>query len=275
MKKLSMWVILCVVGAGVSDRFGRILGPGLGFFAGKYGHFNRYLLYAVLGLLIFMRRRVEDWSQARTIFIVGLYYFVGFYLLSFIHSGSVLLHYYLPFISIPLLLFAGMQTYLGKRIYVLIVLVVISINISHLVDKQEEYKARQGTYFTSWTSLTEATSFVQETSTEKDVGIFVYAPDTYAYAPKYAALYVQRTTDSPRIHINEKHTETYLLYEQAPKNEPWLNGSYWKTDLVDIDAEPTERHVTESGYIIEKYMLSDEEKSLPVDPLALDWVSQR
>lgn len=256
----------------LADRYGRLFGPGIGFFAGKYGHFNQYMAYFLIALfaLVFKDQKSKD----RSLYFWGLYYFLGFYLLTFIHSGSVLLHYYLPFMFIPVLLFSSMHRIINKKLFLLIVIVILGINVLHLSDRQEENQSRTGVHFTSWTSMLDIIGIINGSVETEAIGVFVYAPDSYAYAPKYVALYTQRILDIS-VHINEKRKETYLIYEQAPEKEPWLNGSYWKTDLVDIDVEPIERTRTQAGYTIEKYILDRDEITKPVDPLALDWVSQR
>lgn len=256
----------------LADRFGRLFGPGLGFFAGKYGGLNQYIALGMAGVLAYAIKLRKE-KQYR-IYWITLYYFVGFYVLSFVHNGSVLLHYYLPFMFMPVLLFASLHRFIDRRIFLTVVAVILLINVSHLSDEQKEYASKKGTHFTSWTSLQAALEPVRNAK-EKEVGIFVYAPDAYAYAPKYGALYAKRTAPSTDIHINEKKTVTYLLYEPIPKDFPWLNGSSWKTDLLDIDTPAIESTTYPSGYRLEKYILTKEQQSSAIDPLALDWVSQR
>jgi hypothetical protein len=256
----------------LADRYGRLFGPGLGFFAGKYGGFNQYIAVIIAGAIGYALKLKKQ--KDMRIYWVTLYYFLGFYILSFIHNGSVLLHYYLPFMFMPVLLFASLHRFIDRRLFLGIVAIIFVINISHLSDEQKEYASKKGTHFTSWTSLQTVLAPVKN-ETEKEVGIFVYAPDAYAYAPKYGALYTKRMASFTDVRINEKKDVTYLLYEPIPKDFPWLNGSSWKTDLLDIDTKPVESTTYPSGYRLEKYLLTKEQQALPIDPLALDWISQR
>lgn len=256
----------------LDDRYGRLFGPGFGLFAGKYGGFNQYFLIFMAATLAYVARQKK--SKDLMIYWVGAYYFLGFYVLSFIHNGSVLVHYYLPLMFIPVLLFSSLHRFIDRRIFLVLVVIIVGINVSHLSDEQQEYSAKKGTHFTSWTSLQAALAPVKNESAN-EVGIFVYAPDAYAYAPKYGALYTRRTAAHTDVRINEKKDVTYLLYEPIPKDFPWLNGSSWKTDLLDIDTKPVESTTYPSGYRLEKYLLTKEQQSLPIDPLALDWISQR
>lgn len=257
----------------LSDRYGRIVGAGLGFFAGKYAHYNKFIALFIVGALAYALKKTK--RQELKIYFYGLYFYIGFYLLSFIHNGSVLLHYYLPFMFIPVLLFSSLHRWVDKRLYFAIVVLVLLVNVSHLRDVQKEYQARYGTHFTSWVALQEAMQPVKRAAQNETVGVWVYAPDAYAYAPKYVALYTQRNSPAGRVRINEKMDTTYLLYEPIPEDFPWLNGRYWKSDLLKISSEAERSVTTNSGYKLERYALTDTDKKSPVDPLALDWVSQR
>lgn len=259
----------------LADRYGRIVGPGLGFFAGKYGHYNKMVALFIGASLAYVIHRKKVLKSDLSIYWWGLYFYVGFYVLSFIHNGSVLLHYYLPFMFIPVMLFSSLHRWVDKRIFFAVVVLVLVINILHLSDEQKEYQSLLGTHFTSWISLQEAMKPVKEAAQDGVVGVWVYAPDAYAYAPKYAALYTQRNSPDGNVRINEKLDTTYLLYEPVPKDFPWLNGRYWKSDLLGIASAPVGTQTFKSGYKLEKYKLSDEDKKSPVDPLAMDWVSQR
>jgi hypothetical protein len=262
----------------LADRYSRIVGPGLGFFSGKYGHFNQFvalLSVGTLGYALSRARTTKKHTNDMSIYWWGLYYYVGFYVLSLVHNGSVLLHYYLPFMFIPVLLFSSMHRWIDKRAFGAVIVLIMAINISHLADLQKENASRRGTHFTSWVALSEALRPVRVSAQDREIGLFVYAPDTYAYAPKYAALYLQKKAPQGHVHINEKLPETYLFYEPTPEKLPWLNGAYWKTDLVKISSPPIATDSARSGYRLERYSVSEEDRKRPIDPLALDWVSQR
>lgn len=256
------------------DRYEVMFGPGLGVFMSKYGHFGLYVGIFLVGALIYIFKFSKAKKPTKEIYMLALYYFIGFYALSFVHSGKLVTHYYFPFMFIPVLILASLHRYINWRVIAVIVIGILAINISHLQDRQEEYAARRGAHFSSWTSVHEAMNNLLQ-GDEAEAGLFVYAPDTYAYGPKYAALYAARESEDTNIVVFEKKPVTYLFYEPFPEDQPWLNGSYWKTDLLGISSEPVQTWTHPSGYKIEKYELTEEEIETPVDPLALDWVSQR
>lgn len=258
----------------LKDRYEVMFGPGLGLFMSKYGHFGKYVGLFLVGMLVYIFKFAQAKKPAKDLYILALYYFIGFYVLSFVHSGKIVTHYYFPFMFIPVLIFASLHKYINWKVFAVIVIAILAINISHLQDRQAEYAARKGEHFSSWTSIHEAMSVVMD-GDEAEAGLFVYAPDSYAYGPKYAALYASRESENTKIDVFEKKPVTYLFYEPFPDDQPWLNGSYWKTDLLGISSEPVETWTHKSGYKVEKYELTEEEISSPVDPLALDWVSQR
>jgi len=68
------------------------------------------------------------------------------------------------------------------------------------------------------------------------------------------------------IYPYQKKETTYLIISPAPKDRPELNGEWWKKGQVKIDSEPDKVFRTQSGYVIEKYYLADDELEIDSDP---------
>jgi hypothetical protein len=57
-----------------------------------------------------------------------------------------------------------------------------------------------------------------------------------------------------------------LIIAPPPDDKLWLNGKWWKENQVGIRKKPVKIFHYDNGYLVEKYILTDEEIKIPADP---------
>lgn len=257
----------------ISNRVETAIKDGLGFFPGGFSVFNVIINYFII-LCIFrvISQKKNKWKVPYYLF---LYYYIGFYLLSLIHHGLLLIHYILPLIFLPILIFSSLYKYSNKKLFTFLYIFIVILNLYAGAKSIKESSQFIGKNKGSWKFLRSVAENVYKNADDKDFGVYIYAPDVYAYAPKYAMLYGQTLFPNKKMHYSKKMKETFLVYEPPPSDKPWLNGIGWKTGQVKIDANPIKIINSSNGYRIEKYVLTDDQIKIPSDSLLEDWISQR
>lgn len=254
------------------NRFKTLTIAGLGFFPLKIDEFNTSIfLYA---MFLFGTQFAKKKKQLLIFTLITLYY-GGFYLFSFVQKGHVLNHEYISLFFLPILFFSALYEHANKKLFSLVVVVILIVNILILQDRAERVTAFSQTSHSSWKFQLELGKTIYENANTNDVGVFVYAPDIYAYAPKYASAFAAGLYPDKTFHFNQKRDETFLVYEPPPEGEPHLNGTYFREGQIGLIRQPDEVYELFDGYRVEKYLLTEEEKSVPHDPIIDDWVTQR
>lgn len=257
----------------LSNRISTLTGSGLGFFSGQYWFFNIISGYILVLTIyhVFTNKKIEFKIQ----YGLFLLFYLGFYFLSMIHNGLVLVHYLLPLIPLPILIFASSYKHLNKKLFTIVYFFIIITNIAigiNLVRSSYQYIGKDKS---SWKFLLTVAKTVYENSDEKNIGVYLFAPDMYGYSQKYAMLYGQSLFPEKTMSFSKKRKETFLVYEPAPLDRPYLNGEDWRTGLVKIHTSPVKVIKFPNGYKIEKYVLDENQLKIPSDSLLNDWVSQR
>ncbi|HRN69746.1 MAG TPA: hypothetical protein PLS49_01050 [Candidatus Woesebacteria bacterium] len=253
----------------LSDRLRTVKDGGGIFFHEEFSKFNKYIGYILIGLLLHYLWKNRDLKRGLLV-----YYYVGFYILSLLHNGVLLVHYVLPVMLLPVLFFASSYKKIPSQIYWVMIIAVSSLSLYSLSQRIEYYENNKYRW-QYWKSLNSVFDVIEKTHTQDKIGIFMYAPDVYAYGPKYAFLYNKKNSDSIEYNYHKKLRETYLLYEPPPPGQPQFNGTDWKSRQVNIKNKPVESITLNNGYSVEKYILTEEEQNTPHDTIIDDWVSQR
>ncbi|MCA9372218.1 glycosyltransferase family 39 protein [Candidatus Woesebacteria bacterium] len=244
---------------------------GAGFLPGVLSDFNILgtLFMAFVSGSIFTKKKKHTEILSIVLFLYG-----GFYLISFVHSGFVLNHEFISLLFFPLLFFTALYEHTNKKVMHVLLIVILLANISYFHKRAQGVEAFQNEH-KSWKFQLAVGKAIYEHADTQDVGVFVYAPDIYAYAPKYAALYASTLYPDKTMHFSTKLPETFIVYEPPPKDKPELNGTYFRQWQMGLTRPADETYELNGGFRLEKYLLSEEEQNVPHDPLIDDWVSQR
>lgn len=199
----------------------------------------------------------------REIYLSFLYFYFGFFILSFINKGQILYFYLFPIFPLVLLIFSSFVTSRYKKAFLILFFAVLLINLRGGISDINESKDLIGKGIYSWKFLNEASKKVFE-GKEKELGYFVYAPDVLAYEPKYAMIYNSEKADKKSYYFQKKPV-TYLFIQPPPKNNPLMKEDYWIKNQLNIDASPSSTIVFPNGYKLEKFELGPEQIVVPFE----------
>lgn len=184
---------------------------------------------------------------------------------SFFNKGILLFHY--VYLLIPLTVLWLVSFLKGK--YRLIFLpIIIFFYLSGLESSSSYVNTRQKysqTYnYNSWKALGKVASDVITRQKGEEFGYFVFAPDAFAYQPRYAMLYNFKKVKAKAFEYTKKPT-TYIIAAPPPANDIYMDYVWWSKVPVGISSEPSEIKKFPSGFTIVKYNLSLEEQKIPHD----------
>jgi len=202
----------------------------------------------------------------RLVYFSFFYFYLGFFVLTFINKGPILYFYFYPLFPLVFLVLCSFVTSAYKKIFLVLFALLLVLNINAAIFDMN-------TFLTSFTNKQDQSwKFLNTMSgkmyngPEKKFGYFVYTPDAIAYAPKYALLYEQRVRTDKLADYFQKQAITYIMVAPPAANNPYLSYNWWKTVRVKIANQPLQTITFENDYKIEKYQLTSEEVKIPFDP---------
>lgn len=198
-------------------------------------------------------------------------YTLFFYLLfctfamTLVIPGIMMSHQWIPLASLAMLLFASLVQYIDKRVFIVVV-ALVTLQSAYLWRQEGvSFSQENENRFDSWLFQKKLADWIIQDG-ESEFGYFVYAPDIYAYGPKYTMKYMKMRHPKKDIASFEKKTVTYVLYEPVPGNRGDLSPFDWRKSKFGIYADPVHTEVFPNGYTIEKFVLNEQELLAPVDP---------
>lgn len=244
----------------------------LQLFNGKFGILN-VLVSFYLVLFSFTKLKTLK-AHYKRIYLSFLYFYVGFFVLSLLHNGWLLNFYWLPLQSLVYLIVVSLGLHVNKKVFYIVFVLIYVSNIMQVTQVATQSPNFIGKSMSSWKFLESMENKVFEDAPD-EFGLYIYTPDVLAYQAKYAVLYGQKTHPSKRMIFSEKRAVTYVLEEPPPKDRPYLVGTWWIKNRMNIEKEPDQIFTFPNGYLIKKYILSNKEVLISSDPLINDWVSMR
>ena len=221
--------------------------------------YRNFILFIIT--LLFLAIQLKD-KKHRIVYLSFLYFYGGFLLLSLINKGPILYFYFYPLFPLVFLIFSSFITSRYKKVFAALFILVYIMNVQSIIAGIKESDGIIGRDTESWKFLNTMASQVYN-GPEKEFGYFVYAPDAFAYAPKYAMYYVGKEA-SKKAYSFEKKTITYVTVEPPPKNNPYMQSAWWVKNKVRISQEPSSTKSYPNGYKIEKYVLSKDDIAVPI-----------
>lgn len=225
------------------------------------GYYN-FVLTAVASLFLLLQ-----WVEKKYRHIYGsfLYFYAGFFVLSFINKGPILYFHIFPIFPLVFLIFASFLTSRYKQVFLVLFAVIYVFNLANAVnDNTVAQKEIIGKSIVSWKFLyTMAKDIVQSES--EAFGYFIYSPDVLAYEPRYAMIYANESLHKQGTEFVKKPV-TYLVIAPPPPDNPYMKDSWWRINQIHIDKEPVSRQTYPNGYKVEKYLLTAEEITVAPDP---------
>ncbi len=234
---------------------------GVEFIRPDPGYIN-LAIFIVFAVLLFFQ--IKD-NRYRKIYLSFIYFYGGYLILSNLNAGGLLYFYLFPLFPFVFLIFSSLSSSRYGKVFILLFLIIFFINvknaISEIAPAQERFIGKDKE---SWLFHKNLASSVFSTK-DNEFGYFVYSPDVIAYRSKYALSYIQKGS-SKKAYYFEKKPITYLVIAPPPIDNPYMKDEWWRINLLHINKLPESVRNFENGYKIERYVLSEKETKIPVEP---------
>jgi len=201
-------------------------------------------------------------NKHRTTYLSFLYFYVGFFVMTFINKGPILYFYMYPFFPLVFLIFASFITSKYKVLLLIVFFICYFINFNTAITDIKTSSNYIGKDETSWKFLNNMANTLFSVK-DGNFGYFVYTPDVIAYGPKYALFYQQKLHSNVNAVYLDKKPITYIVVAPKAKNNSYVTYKWWKENTLNLKLNPDSVINFPNGYAIERYILSKEEIALP------------
>lgn len=233
------------------------------FVFGKFESLNVLTLMSFVS--VFAQEKVRK-IKAFRVFCLFAFYFLGFFLLTFVLKDTLLNHYFYPLMVIPIMVFAALHQRINKWLFGATLVLALLTGVVVGNDYAYTVRNRQTSSENDWQLLSAAAS-VPFRDNEPAFGYFVYAPDIYAYQQKYAMSYEMSLFPQLKVSPYHKEQVTYLLVASPSLSKLEMSAPDWIRLKLHIDPKikPKKSWMLPGGYTVLKYVLSPEESQIGVD----------
>ncbi|OGK20845.1 hypothetical protein A2866_04920 [Candidatus Roizmanbacteria bacterium RIFCSPHIGHO2_01_FULL_39_8] len=251
----------------LKDRLEGLSTVGLNFVRSPLHKFNLvvfiFMTYCFYG--IFKKK-----DRKRSSYLIFLYFYIGYYALTLLHGGFLIMFWWLPMSVLPILIFSTLHRYSLKWLYYGLLFTIIVISGIQNTLYISKITIGFGTANGSWRfHLTNANKIFADAPGE--FGYFIYAPDIFGYQDKYAMSYAEKLSSKKASRFIKKQT-TYVLIEPPPSFRPDLMAEPWIKRELGINSSPVKIIPLSNGYQINKYNLSKSDREPPAKITPNDWL---
>lgn len=228
---------------------------------------NNLLTFIFFGLiLIFTIIQIKNKGKYRYAYSLFIFYYFGYILTSFFNKGILLVHYtylLIPLTSLWLVSFLAGR-YKHKLLFLSIIVFIFYYNFNSANADVNSRLDNIGKYANSWRGLTTVAQEIIKQQQGKEFGYFIFAPDAFAYQPRYAMIYNFKATHA-NVFEYKKKPITYIIAAPPPPNDPYMTYVFWRKNQVNISSQPIETKKFPNGFTIEKFYLSKSEQQVAHD----------
>lgn len=227
--------------------------------------YNLLILLFIFGAVMFATISELKNKKLNSHYQLIVYYYFGYMLLTFMNKGVILSHF--VYFLMPLTAFWFASLFRGKYLKLLMPILfgILFVNSDFSGRYANEFVT---TFFgrdrTSWRAMTTVAENVLKRRQKEPFGYFVFAPDAFAYGPRYAMLYNFESKKAKSFEY-KKLDFTYVIAEPPPKNDPYMTYVWWRKNPVKITKEPDFTKSFPSGFVIEEFKLSADEQKVAHD----------
>ena len=157
----------------------------------EFIRFNPNFRNLIAGLIftVFLALQFKN-NKYRKIYSAFLYFYIGFFILTFINRGPILYFYLFPLFPFVFLIFTSFADSKYKKVFLAVFFIIYAINFTSVISDIKHSGDKTGKIETSWKFL-KGLSDKTFSGKENELGYFIYTPDIIGYGPKYAFLYNQ------------------------------------------------------------------------------------
>jgi len=215
-------------------------------------------IFVIIATILLIKNR----SKYRHIYLLFLFYYFGYMMLSFFNKGVMLFHYVYLLIPLTTLWFVSFLASKYKMLSLFFIGIIFYFSFNSAISYISSRESLIGKDWNSWKSLSNVAREIIDIQENQEFGYFVYAPDAFAYQPRYAMIYNFKAAHAKAFEYVKK-TTTYIIAAPPPANNPYMNYVWWRKVQVKILSEPAEIKKFPSGFTIEKFNLNPEEQLVP------------
>ena len=202
--------------------------------------------------------------QYREFYLLFIYFYLGYWPLTFYLRGQVMGYHILPFLPVALIILISSYRFIRKEI--LLVLLVFILLFDSLAAKNalDAFSSGTGVSTGSWKFSHQIAQALFKT-TPSQFGYFSFTADEFGYSPRYVMIYTNKEYPKITSFDSVKKPVTYVI--MAPTEDGVNNNrQWWIKNKVRINKEPENVINYTNGYEIEKFALTNEEVKIPPDP---------
>lgn len=231
---------------------------------------NLTILHIIFVLIVFFTIvQIKNKSKHRHLYVLPLFYYFGYMFLSIFNKGILLYHYVHLLIPLTTLWFVSFLESKYKLLFLPFIGIIFYLNFNYANGYNGSRNLLIGndyvsTDYNSWRSLSAVAKEVINRQKGEEFGYFVFAPDAFAYQPRYAMIYHFKTAHAKAFEYVKKPI-TYIIAAPPPANDPYMTHVWWRKVPVKISSEPAETKKFPNGFTIERFNLSEEEQRVPHD----------
>jgi len=215
-------------------------------------------------------KNIKSNDKYAKFFLLFCYFFVGYWIMTFLFKGVVWSYYYWPFMPLVAIIMASALKYMNKFVFAIFFLILLYFSFNYSYNYSEYIKnsfvGKDGGSWQFNLSLAE-TVFSQN---DKEFSYYIFSPDQFGYSPKYAMNYLAGKRPGVKAQPYSKSKTTYLIIAPPGGDGNSIGGEWWKVNRVKITNEPIEVINFPNGFKIEKHNLSEDDISIPSDPNLID-----
>jgi len=215
-------------------------------------------IFVIIATILLIKNR----SKYRHIYLLFLFYYFGYMMLSFFNKGVMLFHYVYLLIPLATLWLVSLLASKYKIPSLFFIGIIFYFSFTTATSYVSSREFLMGKDYNSWKSLSSVAKEVINLQKNKEFGYFVFAPDALAYQPRYAMIYNFKKAHAKAFEYVKKPI-TYIIAAPPPGNNPYMTHVWWRKVQVKISSEPVETKKFPSGFTIEKFNLSLEEQRVP------------
>lgn len=223
-------------------------------------------LYGAFTLLVLSRKKLA--TTYKQLFALFLYFYLGFFGITFFFRGFIWEYYYLPFI--PIIVFAAALSWYSTRqkLAAIFLALLLVCNVYYAAMSLQKQSTDLTNANGTWQYFYQTARMIYSDA-GKEFGYFVYTADQYGYSDKYAMHYAQKQFPNKTAYPYVKKPETYLLISPDRSNR-FIHEDSWKKFDINIDRKPDKVIRVNNKKYIEKYNLTPAEATVSANPNLID-----
>lgn len=221
------------------------------------------LIFAVVLICSVLVIRAD--KKQKPVYLLFLFYYLGYMALTFFNKGVLLYHYTYLLIPLTYLWLVSFLRGKYKPVFIILIFMVYLINLLYALDYIAFLKAGFiGKHPNSWKGLSAVATEVVKEAKGREFGYFVFSPDAFAYQPRYAMIYNFKASRAKASEYVKKDL-TYVIAQPPPANDKYMDYKWWVRVPVGITVKPVSQKTLPNGYVVLEYHLTPKEQKIPHD----------